>query len=71
MSGTVVQARNDLFLALQKYGVSPTTNGALTSFASNPAGYLTGEPLLSPAPPPPPPPTEAAPELVAVGSRFI
>jgi hypothetical protein len=50
MQSTQVSARNDIFAALQGYGVDPGTNGTLTNFAGDPGAFLSGNPMMYQAP---------------------
>jgi hypothetical protein len=46
-----VAARDAIFVALQGYGIAPSTNGDLSNLAANPGAYLSANPLLYMPPP--------------------
>lgn len=47
MQDKVVSARNDIYAALQDYGVGAVTNSTLHELAGNPGAYLAGNPLVA------------------------
>ena len=46
MNAGVVQVRNEIFAAVNLFGINPITNGALDIYAANPGAVLADNPLI-------------------------
>jgi hypothetical protein len=46
MSPATVRVRDEIFAAVNLFGINPVTNGSLNSYAADPGAVLTGNPLL-------------------------
>jgi hypothetical protein len=46
MNAAVVQIRNEIFAAVNLFGINPITNGSLSAYAVNPGAVLAGNPLI-------------------------